>query len=290
MGRRIGGGLLLALVVWGTSPQAANAGERVYGAEPMESQWRVSDDSVQCRLDHSIPQFGQATFLQPAGGSLRFELRSLRPQQAGEVALRAIPPEWRPGFSIVELGQTRLAPGESTLRINDQRAEWFLGELEEGVYPAIFYPEPAAGRGGVAVVLSGVRFRDALDEFMACRARLLNVDMAALRSRTLSFETNKATIGAEDRAALGQLARFAASGSPQRKVVIEAHADARGSHQFNERLSQRRAEAVRDFLLAQGVLREQIQVSALGERKPISDNRTDIGRARNRRASVRVVD
>ncbi len=278
-------------VLWMAIATTVNAGERVYGAEPIESQWQVSSDSIQCRMEHPIPQFGQASFVQALDAPLRFELGSLRPQQAGPVALRAIPPEWRPGFPIVELGETRLTQGQRTLRIDDHRAEWLLAELEEGVYPAIFFAESGAGRGGVSVVLSGVRFRDALDTFLECRSKLLNVDVAALRNRTLRFDTNKSRIGDSDREALRELARFASSGDVRRrKVIIEAHADARGSTRYNEKLSLRRAEAVRDFLIAQGVMRDQIQISALGERKPLADNRSSAGRTLNRRASVRVIN
>lgn len=280
----------MSFALWIVAPPVAQAGERIYGAEPMESRWQVTADTVQCRLDHAVPQFGEASFVQAVDSPLRFLLNSLRPQQHGEVALRAIPPEWRPGYSIVELGEVDLVPGHRTLRVEDRRAEWLLAELEEGVYPAIFYPEPAAGRGGVAVVLSGVRFLDAFDEFLACRARLLNVDVAVLRQRSLNFDTNEARIGAADREDLSRLARFASSGAPARKVIVEAHADARGSKRFNERLSQRRAEAVRDFLVSQGVMPDQIQVSAFGENRPLADNRTEEGRSRNRRATVRVVN
>lgn len=269
---------------------AAHAGERVYGAEPMESHWQVASDGLACRLNHIIPSFGQASFVQGVNEPLRFELRMLRRQRAGEVALRAIPPEWHPGSLIEELGDVQLARGASRLRVDDGRAEWLLSELEDGVYPAIFFPETLPGRGGVSVVLSGVRFRDALDEFMECRAKLLKVDVAALRTKTLHFATNRYSLTERDRRALRPLANYVRSGDGGRKVVVEARADARGSAQSNDRLSLRRAQAVRDYLVARGVSRQQIQISALGERKPVANNRTAAGRAENRRADVRVVD
>ncbi len=244
----------------------------------------------QCRLEHVIPQFGRVVFSQPVDAPLRFELQSLRPQQTGEVALRAIPPEWRPGFPIVELGSIRYTQSQQPLRVQDERAEWLLAELEEGIYPAIFYPESSAGRGGVSVVVSGVRFRGAFDRFLSCRSELLNVDIAALRAKTLHFATNKSALNKGDRRALTELAEYVKSGGPDRKVVIEAHADARGGTQYNKRLSQRRARAVQEFLLSQGLGQRQIRMSSYGEGKPIANNRTETGRAQNRRALVRVVN
>ncbi|GAB4355332.1 MAG: OmpA family protein [Gammaproteobacteria bacterium] len=269
---------------------AAPAGERVYGAEPNDSRWTVTSERYLCRLEHPIPQFGRALFIQPLDGELRFELHSLRPQQAGSVALRAIPPEWRPGFPIVELGSVRLSEARQAVTVRDQRSEWLLAELEEGIYPAIFYPEPAAGRGGVSVVLSGIRFRPALDRFLECRAQLLGTNVAALRAKTVRFATNKSALGKKERAALSELAEFVKSGGEQRKVIIEAHADSRGSARYNQRLSQKRARAVREFLLQQGVGSHQIQIATFGENKPVASNRTPSGRAENRRALVRVVN
>ncbi len=280
---------LVGSLVW-LSMATAYAGERVYGAEPMESHWQVAGEELACRLDHEVPQFGQARFVQDAGTPLRFELHMLRPQRSGTVALRAIPPEWHSGSLIAELGEAQLAPGRAVLQLDAQQAEGLIAELEEGVYPAIFFPESAPGRGGVSVVISGVRFRDALDGFLACRAKLLKVDVATLRERTLRFGSNQATLKDADYRALNRLARYASNGDVGRKVVIEARTDDRGSARYNDRLARRRAEAVRDYLVAQGVMPRQIQISALGERKPVASNRSATGRAQNRRVDVRVVD
>jgi len=165
-----------------------------------------------------------------------------------------------------------------------------LAELEEGIYPAIFYPESSSGRGGVSVVVSGVRFRGAFDDFLACRAGLLKVDVVALGAKTLHFATNKSALNSKDRRALAEVAEYVKSGGPDRRVVIEAHADARGGTQYNKRLSQRRARAVQEFLLSQGLGQSQVRMSSFGEGKPIANNRTETGRAQNRRALVRVVN
>lgn len=268
----------------------AAAGERVFGAEPNDSQWTVVAGSYECRLEHTVPQFGRAVFTQTVEGDLRFELHSLRPQQPGTIALRAIPPEWRPGFPIVELGAVQLADPRQVVSVTDERSGWLLAELEEGIYPAIFYPEPETDRGGVSVVLSGVRFLPAFAQFLDCRAKLLGVNVAALRAKTVRFATNESALSKGDRGVLTELADFVTSGGVNRKVVIEAHADSRGGTQFNQRLSQRRARAVREFLLLQGVGEEQIRIATFGEGKPVASNRTETGRAQNRRALVRVIN
>ena len=71
--------------------------------------------------------------------------------------------------------------------------------------------------------------------------------------------------------------------------VIEGHADSRGTDEYNEGLSQRRAEAVRDYLVAQGVSEDMVETVGKGEQDPIASNSTAEGRANNRRVEI-VID
>lgn len=72
-------------------------------------------------------------------------------------------------------------------------------------------------------------------------------------------------------------------------VTAVGHADSTGDAAYNDALSRRRAEAVRAWLLAQGLDPSLIRVEAEGERRPVADNTTREGRARNRRAEVRFL-
>ncbi|MBN1207216.1 MAG: OmpA family protein [Myxococcaceae bacterium] len=69
-------------------------------------------------------------------------------------------------------------------------------------------------------------------------------------------------------------------------LTIEGHTDAQGPEQYNEELSLRRAEEVRDFLVSQGVSPERIMVRGLGEYRPVASNTTPEGRANNRRVEI----
>lgn len=77
---------------------------------------------------------------------------------------------------------------------------------------------------------------------------------------------------------------------PELDVVIVGHADATGSERYNQRLSERRAEAVAVFFVKRGVERPRIRVRGEGERIPIASNATRAGRARNRRTELTVVE
>ncbi|MBI3171386.1 MAG: OmpA family protein [Hydrocarboniphaga effusa] len=81
----------------------------------------------------------------------------------------------------------------------------------------------------------------------------------------------------------------AASFKAQPGVVMEVagHADASGSPAYNMTLSQQRAAVVRDFLIYSGVPPEQLMSAGYGETRPLGDNRTEEGRAQNRRVEFR---
>lgn len=72
-------------------------------------------------------------------------------------------------------------------------------------------------------------------------------------------------------------------------IVIAGHTDATGSEGHNQMLSERRANAVRDILLAQGVKSERITALGFGKSQPIADNNTVRGRQLNRRVAITIV-
>jgi outer membrane protein OmpA-like peptidoglycan-associated protein len=73
---------------------------------------------------------------------------------------------------------------------------------------------------------------------------------------------------------------------PERDAIIEGHTDDQGTEQYNQDLSERRARAVADYLVARGVDRSRVRVEGLGESQPIAPNDTPAGRQENRRVEV----
>jgi OOP family OmpA-OmpF porin len=76
--------------------------------------------------------------------------------------------------------------------------------------------------------------------------------------------------------------------NPDFKWVIEGHTDAIGSASYNMELSRRRAQAVVDYLVSKGVDKSNLQVVPYGESEPIATNKTQEGRAMNRRVEIKV--
>ncbi len=100
-----------------------------------------------------------------------------------------------------------------------------------------------------------------------------------------AFASGKATLRPEADANLQRVVEFV-QGQPAARVLIEGHTDSQGSANLNQVLSQKRAEAVRDALIAAGVPANRLHAMGAGEDRPIDDNRSSEGRARNRRVEI----
>ncbi|MGB5132996.1 MAG: OmpA family protein [Steroidobacteraceae bacterium] len=74
--------------------------------------------------------------------------------------------------------------------------------------------------------------------------------------------------------------------NPNRHIEIEGHTDNVGSDEYNQGLSQRRADAVKSYLMQQGINSQRIIATGMGEHQPVADNDSDGGRQLNRRVEV----
>lgn len=132
------------------------------------------------------------------------------------------------------------------------------------------------------------------------RAAALERDLQALQARNTErgmlvtlgdvlFESGRATLQPGALRNVEQLATVLKQ-YPERRVLIEGYTDSVGSEEMNLQLSQRRAEAFRDALLARGVARERMDVRAHGESHPVADNNSAAGRQQNRRVEILFSD
>jgi OOP family OmpA-OmpF porin len=89
-----------------------------------------------------------------------------------------------------------------------------------------------------------------------------------------------------------QLTRVAdfLSEQPERKLVIEGHTDSTASDEYNRELSQRRANAVEEFLITQGIEPTRMEARGYGEAFPVATNETTAGRQQNRRVEIVILD
>jgi outer membrane protein OmpA-like peptidoglycan-associated protein len=102
------------------------------------------------------------------------------------------------------------------------------------------------------------------------------------------FDTGKATIKPQSNALLDDVAKLIAANPQVGVVTVEGHTDSTGSAATNRALSQKRAEAVKDYLVSKGVDASRIEAKGFGPDQPVESNKTAKGREANRRVEFTI--
>jgi outer membrane protein OmpA-like peptidoglycan-associated protein len=106
---------------------------------------------------------------------------------------------------------------------------------------------------------------------------------------SVHFAFDKATIRKSDEKELKKAIAFLKK-YPGYKVKLEGHTDAIGTDEYNQRLSERRAAAVKDYLIGKGAVgKDKITAIGHGETRPVASNNTKEGRAKNRRTEILIL-
>lgn len=195
------------------------------------------------------------------------------------VVLEGRPPSREAADRLLEAVRQARAP---TLFGEARPATWVYDRFTWAEDPLQPLPgnQPRIGEAGVADATPAPPSEAeaaACDETMS---RLLN-------GSTINFSTASTIVGASSENALTAIARAAQSCAGV--LRIEGHTDNVGRAGYNAVLSRKRAEAVREALIARGVPAERLVAQGFGSDQPVADNRTDEGRARNRRIEIRTV-
>lgn len=101
------------------------------------------------------------------------------------------------------------------------------------------------------------------------------------------FDFDKSTIKPDGAKILDRLVDFLKE-NPNKNVEFDGHTDSIGTAKYNEGLSNRRAASAKNYIVKSGIDPARITARGFGETKPIADNKTKAGRAKNRRVEVKV--
>lgn len=105
---------------------------------------------------------------------------------------------------------------------------------------------------------------------------------------SLQFETGKATLKPQSHALLADLIEIMQL-KPEMKIEIAGHTDSDGEDASNLTLSQQRANAVKTYLISKGISTNRIISIGYGESRPVAENSSEAGKAKNRRTEIRIL-
>jgi outer membrane protein OmpA-like peptidoglycan-associated protein len=129
--------------------------------------------------------------------------------------------------------------------------------------------------------------RQMAEDAESCKARQAAVPKEVIVLKGVNFAFNSAELTPNSKGVLDQwVARIKEDKTI--RVEVAGHTDSIGSHAYNQQLSERRAKSVVDYFVSQGVPADRLKAVGYGETKPVASNKTEEGRAQNRRVELQI--
>ncbi|MGK0396494.1 MAG: outer membrane protein OmpA-like peptidoglycan-associated protein, partial [Candidatus Azotimanducaceae bacterium] len=261
---------------------ALNAFGLKYETELDASQWVNDSSRFSCRLEHYITGFGTGAFLHNAGEDRRLALDGQGIAFGGQsVTIRTIPPNWRPGVKGMALGQ--LKPDQGEVRVGEVLATNVASELLRGMMISFEGALRESETQPIAVQLSTVGFRKAFDDFAVCEDQLAAASFSQLERSRVQYKVGQIELGDTGKGLLSKIVDYINVDGTVLQIFIDGHTDDTGLTRDNIVMSQQRAERVREYLLAEGVLKDMLVVRYHAEKYPVARNTSAVNRAKNRR-------
>jgi outer membrane protein OmpA-like peptidoglycan-associated protein len=260
-----------------------------YAATPEQSSWEMKVNTpLECRLVHPIPNYGQAEFSSHASKkiNLDFELKMLRPMGATrDVTLVSMPPQWRPGESAERISRIKFFQ-QFDGYVGGQTAWGILSELEKGRLPTFSYADWQSRDQSIEVSLSSVMFQPQYNAFSQCISQLLPYSFEDISFTILHYDRNSEQLNKASQKRLAQIADYVRYNKDIDLVLINTYTDRSGAKGVNQNLSERRAVVLRDYFESLGLDSSRIQIQGYGERRPVADNSSPLGKDKNRRVVI----
>ncbi|NOI26279.1 OmpA family protein [Vibrio mediterranei] len=281
--------LTLSLLPIMTATAANAAIEKRYVATPTQSQWEmVSNSPLECRLVHPIPNFGDAQFIARASKkmNLDFELKMRRSMgETRNVSLVSLPPPWRPGDSADRITNLQFFK-QFDGYVGGQAAWSILSELEKGRYPTFSYQDWQSRDERIEVSLSSVLFQAKYNVFSDCIANLLPYSFEDISFTILHYDRNSEQLNKTSQHRLEQIAEYVRYNQDIDLVLVSTYTDSSDSKGESQQLSDKRASILQDYFQSLGLPKDRIQVQGYGKRRPVADNSSPIGKAKNQRVVI----
>lgn len=253
-----------------------------------EENWQMKGNVLRCGLAYPLPDYGIAYFEQAATKPAHFVIRKWQENRRINTAIVSVtPPVWKPCGKAFPITVTSVNPGKFGLYLNENSALKLLTFLYQGYEVNIRYRSEQ--NFDVRLRLSPIKFQKMYARYTRCIGQLLNFNYQDVAENTFYFAPDSHVLDDKMKKQLRRVAQYVRADHQIEKVQIIGYTDDTGRNGYNNAISERRAMAVNNYLLRQGLTEERLSVTWVGELKPLARNDTDAGRAKNRRVEVNLV-
>lgn len=269
----------------------AQANMRHFQAELDTANWQLAESSrLACSLSHNIPGYGEARFFSRASRemNMQFELDMLRlPDTYSLAEVRSVNPSWRPGKADRTLANMKLHKQFSPSL--DKKVAWtMLSELEQGMKPTFYYDDWYDEQDKVSVGLSPAKFGKAYKDFIGCVGNLLNYSFEDIAYTVLNYQSNSDELTKASKKRIAMITEYLKLDPELELVLVDAYTDSYGGRWPNLKLSERRAEKIKEHFVDSGIDVSRVAAKGYGEKRHIASNQTVLGRGQNRRVVIRM--
>jgi outer membrane protein OmpA-like peptidoglycan-associated protein len=253
-----------------------------------DTQWELVTSPIECTLRQPIRDFGEAKFGQVAGSpfSLMFQTAT-QPSKKGNVTFEVAEAPWQNSEQRQDLVIVKTRQGQTRFDIAGVNAHQALNHINEGRFPTIFYLSQHSNQE-INVLMSTVHLQDYLPQFEQCLIDILPYSFKDIENLTVNFELEKTELGDREKFALMKVVNFVKADPNIRKIALSGHTDNHGRKRLNQALSDERAAVVKNFLMDNGIPENLITIASHLELTPVMSNKTQTGRAHNRRTEIEV--
>ena len=252
--------------------------------------WQANSSALACSLVHAVPYYGKAVFQTRAGEASKFFLDANSSRmKTGQASLVARSPVWMERPREVNLGHVSVQQGLQPVSLQSKHTERMLAELFNGL-ELVFTRRPWYGANeSVKMAITTVGFRPAYERYLACLQDLLPVNFDQIKRTAVYFGSNKfEDFKLSELKKLDNIALYVKADPSVKEFFIDGHTDSAGTRADNLVLAENRAEEVKRYLVNKGVPESAITSRWHGERYPVASNEKLMGRAKNRRVTIRL--
>jgi len=261
--------------------------ERIIQQSYEDSTWQVSGDYFYCQLTQTIDEYAQLSVTSKAGEPQTLSLQWLLTdreitnvqvftRRADWQSAQTVPPKLMFNSSEIEQQQVYFYSDIASL----------LRAIKQG-----FWLDAIIGFGEeeLRLTFSNTFSDNVISKYQDCRRQLSPLSWDQARDHEFEFDLGERIVKKqEDITFLKNLARFIKLDPSVNKVMIDGHTDDVGSPLANRLLSKERADDVAARLVEFGLSENMLEVRAHGQRYPVANNSTILGKSSNRRVLVRL--